>query len=113
MPFELASPLIYVLSGRSGVGHSDLLMPGTLLDDEESVFLERIVAASPALVLMPRQAFDARPERGVWATAPRIFEWVREHYVMRSKLPAYFLLGRRSADASPEAGASGGAAPES
>ncbi len=108
-----ASPLIYVLSGRSGIGHSDLLMPGTLLDEEESVFLERIVAASPALVLMPRQAFDARPERGVWVTAPRIFEWVREHYVLRSELPAYFLLGRRPADTAPEEGASGGAAPES
>jgi hypothetical protein len=108
-----ASPLIHALSERSGVGHSDLVMPGTFFDEaEESAFLARIEAASPALVLMPRQAFDARPERGVWATAPRIFEWVREHYVLRSELPAFILLGRRPDNASPAAGVSGGAAAE-
>lgn len=90
-----ASPLLHVLSGRSGVGGSDIVMPGTFLDaEEESRFLDRISASPPALVLVPRKAFDSRPARAAWKTAPEVFEWVRAHYVLRTELRDFFVLAR-------------------
>ena len=41
-----ASPMFHVLREGPGEGHSDLLMPGTFLDEaEDSAILERIEAA--------------------------------------------------------------------
>lgn len=103
-----AAPLIHVLTGLPGMGELDLLMPGTLLDaEEESAFLERIASAPPALVLVPRGAFDGRPERAVWETAPRIFAWVQEHFVRHRELRDYFVLVPRSEQAPRGAESSG------
>ena len=103
-----ASPLFHVLSRRPGVGHSDVVMPGTFLEEEEEErFLERLRAVPPALVLVPRRAFDDHPRRAVWKTAPATFEWVEAHYVLRAELREFFLLARPRVDPSSKEEASG------
>jgi hypothetical protein len=75
------APLLYVLTGRSGPGHHDVIMPGTFLgENEERVFLERLKAAPPAVVVWPRRHFDGFPSRGIRYTAPLVGRWVQENY---------------------------------
>jgi hypothetical protein len=108
-----AAPVIHVLTGLPGVGHSDLLMPGTLMNaEEESVYLERIASAPPALVLAPRVAFDGMPGRAVWETAPRIVQWVSGHFVRRTELRDYVVLVPRAAEVPRGTEASGTPLPE-
>ena len=82
-----AEPIIYLFTRRLGPGYADLLMPGTLLDaKEEDAFLQRLEARPPAVVLPPRKDFDEVPERAVERTAPRVMQWISEHYVPVEKL---------------------------
>jgi len=75
------APMLYVLTGRSGPGYHDLVMPGTFLgESEERVFLERLEAAPPAVVVWPRRHFDGFPSRGISYTAPLLGQWVQENY---------------------------------
>jgi hypothetical protein len=75
------APAFYLLTERPGPGGPDILMPGTFLDAaEEQAFVERLARTPPALVLKRRAPFDQRLDRGVMATAPRVADWVQEHY---------------------------------
>jgi len=77
-----ATPIVYLFARRPGPGHADVLMPGTLLDtDEELAFLRRLEAQPPAAVLPADKPFDGLSERAVEHTAPRILQWLSEHYV--------------------------------
>jgi hypothetical protein len=76
-----SSPYLYVLTGRLGPGYWDIIMPGTFLDeDDERAFVERLEHSPPAAVIWPRRHFDRTAERGVGQTAPRVRNWVMEHY---------------------------------
>jgi hypothetical protein len=76
-----ASPLLYVLAGRLGPGYSDVIMPGTFLNEgQEQAFLERLEQSPPAAVIWPRKLFDGMPTRGTAHTAPRVRAWVMDHY---------------------------------
>jgi hypothetical protein len=79
---DLASaPLLHVLSGRPGVGHMDLLMPGTFMtEEEERTFVARLERDPPALVIWPGKSFDKRAERNIKQTAPLVVAWVRANY---------------------------------
>jgi len=76
-----ASSLLHVVSGRTGPGGRDIVMPGTF-DTPESVqrFLARLEARPPALVIAPRWDFDERPERALAHYAPALDAWVRARY---------------------------------
>ncbi len=75
------TPLFHALSGRTGPGYFDVIMPGTFLDDaDESWFLEHLRANPPAAVVWPAREFDDMDERSVMQTAPRIAAWVQAHY---------------------------------
>ena len=76
-----ASPLVQVLAGRLGPGYSDLVMPGTFLDEqEERAFIARLEADPPAVVLWPERPFDDMGVRRVQKTAPELSRWVRTRY---------------------------------
>jgi hypothetical protein len=76
-----AAPLLHVLTARPGPGYADVVMPGTFLGpEEESAFLERLRAAPPAVAILPLRDFDGIPERSFERQAPRIADWVRQHY---------------------------------
>jgi len=75
------SPLFHALTGRTGPGGPDVVMPGTFLSAaEEERFLERLRRDPPAAVIWPRHPFDGMPSRHVTRTAPRVAAWVRAHY---------------------------------
>jgi hypothetical protein len=76
-----ASPYLYVLTGRLGPGYADIIMPGTFLTEaDERAFVARLERSPPAAVIWPRRHFDRRAVRGLGLTAPRVQEWVMEHY---------------------------------
>ncbi len=76
------TPLFHVLSGRSGPGYFDVLMPGTFIWEEDEIwFLEHLKAKPPAAVVWPLRRFDKMEARSIQRTAPRIVEWVRSAYV--------------------------------
>jgi hypothetical protein len=76
-----ASPLFFVLAGRFGPGYSDLVMPGTFLDDdEERTFIARLEENPPALVIFPGWLFDGQRERSVQMSSPLLTEWVTSRY---------------------------------
>ncbi len=75
------SPVFHILSGRTGPGYLDIIMPGTFIDDEAEIgFLERLKADPPAAVVWPTQDFDGMEERSFKRVAPRIAEWVTTNY---------------------------------
>lgn len=83
-----ASPLFYVLTDRLGPGGSDIIMPGTFLDEhDERAFLERLEQSPPAAVIWPRRRFDKMTSRALLHTAPLVREWVMSHY--RAALSGY------------------------
>ena len=87
------SPMLYVLTGRMGVGYSDIIMPGTFMDDEEEkAFLRRLRESPPDLVVWPHIPFDRMPERGLSYTAPRIVRWVRQNYEIKGGRRHFILL---------------------
>ena len=98
-----ASPIFHVLSGRTGPGLLDVIMPGTFLTEEaERAFVERLEAAPPELVLLRRQPFDGMPERAVRRIAPQTSAWVALRYrgipyseYTRLQEPFYILMERR------------------
>ena len=88
-----ASPMLYVLAGRSGPGHFDVVMPGTFVtEEEERGFLRLLEQRPPAAVLWPKRAFDNMPSRSLRATAPRLVRWVAARYVPREDFPDHQLL---------------------
>lgn len=90
-----ASPLYHPLTDRPGPGGADVVMPGTFLDEsEEAAFVARLEARPPEVVLVPRLIFDGRPERAPWAVAPRLFQWIRERYVLAERLDHFDVLTR-------------------
>ena len=92
-----ASPLFYVLAERLGPGFADIVMPATFRDpDEERAFLERVQAARPAVVIMPLEPFDGRPERSVQVVAPLLTRWVMDNYVERDRPVKFVLMVPRS-----------------
>ena len=92
-----AAPMLHVLTGRTGPGYADLLIPGTFLDAaEEDAFLRRLMREPPSLVIAPVQYFDRMQERAVEITAPRIAHWVRNHYMPRGDKKLRLLLVPRS-----------------
>ena len=80
-----ASPMLLVVTDRLGPGYRDVVMPGTFVDPEEEViFMKRLEASPPALVLWPLRVFDAMPERSIRRTAPRVVKWVLTRYEMHA-----------------------------
>lgn len=97
-----AAPLFYVLSGRRGPGHADVVMPGTFFDArEQRAFLRRLREAPPALVIAPVLPFDGRADRAVWRTAPRLVRWVRRHYRAVGPRRKFVLMVPRERTPSP------------
>ncbi len=91
-----AEPLLYVVSGRRGPGHHDVVMPGTFLDaDEERAFVARLEQSPPELVVLPIGPFDNEPSRAVWRSAPQTMAWVARHYSLVGDDPARYLLLQR------------------
>jgi hypothetical protein len=87
------SPILHVLTGRTGVGYSDIIMPGTFLnEEEEKEFLARLRASPPDLVVWPHIPFDREPTRGIHSTAPRIVRWVMRNYQIRGDRRHFLLL---------------------
>jgi hypothetical protein len=75
------TPLFHALSGRSGPGYFDIMMPGTFFeDDDERWFLDHLRANPPAAIVWPARKFDDMDERSVTSTAPLIAAWVQDHY---------------------------------
>jgi hypothetical protein len=96
-----ASPLVHVLSERRGPGGPDMIMPGTFATpEEERRFIERVEAAEPKLVLMPRWIFDDMPSRAIGATAPELLAWVQARYEPIRDFGDFTLLRERHAGAS-------------
>jgi hypothetical protein len=80
-----ASPMLLVATGRLGPGYRDVVMPGTFVDEEEEMlFLKRLEATPPVLVLWPLRVFDAMPERSIRRFAPRVVKWVLTRYEMHA-----------------------------
>ncbi len=75
------TPLFHLLSGRTGPGYFDVVMPGTFMWEEDEIwFLEHLKANPPAAIVWPLRKFDKMESRSIRATAPRIVEWVRSEY---------------------------------
>ncbi len=88
-----AAPLIYVLAGRLGPGYSDLVIPGTFLNEaEERAFVERLDRDPPALVIAPVEPFDRDASRAVQNTAPRMAQWVKQRYQPAGPARKFLLL---------------------
>jgi len=91
-----ASSLFYVLSGRRGPGHADIIMPGTFLDEaEERRFVARLAADPPAMVVYPGWVFDDRTDRAVQASAPILWAWVKERYERIGPYERFVLMAPR------------------
>jgi hypothetical protein len=76
------SPMLYVLAGRRGPGHGDVVTPGVFADPaDERAFVERLQQAPPALVLWPFSPFDRMRSRSLAVQAPLLSQWIAEHYV--------------------------------
>lgn len=87
------APLLHVLADRHSPGYSDIVMPGTFRDAaEERGFLERLRRRPPAVVVWPQEPFDRNPRRGLDRTAPRLREWVLDHYETRYDDPVYRVM---------------------
>jgi hypothetical protein len=87
------APIFHVMTGRVGPGHADVLMPGTFRSpEEESAFLERVKRDPPQLVIFPGRPFDGMEERAVQRWAPRLTEWVMEHYRALGRHWKYILM---------------------
>ena len=87
------SPLFYVLAGRLGPGHHDVVMPGTFSDErEELAFLETLRSAPPAAVIVPERDFDGMESRAARATAPRVTDWAQRHYRARGPTRGFRIL---------------------
>jgi hypothetical protein len=92
------SSLFYVVAGRFGPGYADIVMPGTFLSkDEERVFVNRLRAQPPALVIFPGWRFDDMNERSVQMTAPLLTAWVAENYQRLGKMEQFTLMVPRRA----------------
>jgi hypothetical protein len=75
------APMFHLLTGRTGPGYRDILMPGTFMsEEEEEAFVARMKASPPAAVIFPERPFDLMPSRAVQKTAPRLSRWVFENY---------------------------------
>lgn len=102
--FDLsASPILHLLTGRPGLAHSGLIMPGTFanLDEERSV-VSQLRDTPPALVIGPLWPFDSMPSRAVRISAPRVSRWIGRHYraVDRVRYPGVFSRRPDSGDSS-------------
>jgi len=74
-------PLFYVLAGRSGVGHADVILPGTFLDrQEESAFIQRLEQDPPAIIVWSGESFDNDPMRHAKNASPMLAAWIRRNY---------------------------------
>jgi hypothetical protein len=74
-------PLFYPLTGRSGPGHADVVIPGTFATSrDESAFVERLEKNPPALVVWSGAPFDHDPNRHARRASPILSNWVRRHY---------------------------------
>jgi hypothetical protein len=79
-----------------------VLMPGTFRSrDEESAFLERVKRRPPQLVIFPTRPFDGMEERAVQRWAPRLTEWVTEHYRPLGQPGKYLLMVPRQVPSPP------------
>ena len=88
-----ASPLVHVLSGRRGAGGHDMIMPGTFPTPlDEQIFIARLEAKPPKLVILPRWTFDLRRSRSVFATAPVLMAWVGAHYELARDYGEFTLM---------------------
>jgi hypothetical protein len=94
-----AAPLFHVLTGRTGPGRFDIVIPGTFLsEDEERTFVERLEASPPAVVVTSVKPFDDMRARRVSATAPLVARWLRTHYRIHRRTVEYNLWTPRESD---------------
>jgi len=93
------APLIYVLADRHSPGYHDIFMPGTFRSDEEQqVFLERLKADPPAVIVWSRKNFDDMPSRGIEKTAHDVGQWVIDNYRDVGSTPHYFVVIPKTSD---------------
>lgn len=91
-----AAPLFHLLTERLGPGYSDVIMPGTFLDEtEELAFVARLERDPPAVVLLRGRPFDSDEERSVARTAPRMMNWIARHYEVVGDPRDFLVMGRR------------------
>jgi hypothetical protein len=75
------TPLFHVLTGRTGPGYYDTIMPGIFMRPRDEIaFVEMLKAEPPAAVIWPAQDFDGMAERSLDNVAPRVAKWVWQHY---------------------------------
>ncbi len=87
------APMFYVLSGRPGPGGADVLMPGTLRDEqEERAFVARLMRRKPALVVVRKRPFDDLEERSLLKIAPSLALYLGVHYRRESESDKYIFL---------------------
>jgi hypothetical protein len=91
-----AQSLLYVLLDRMGPGRSDIVMPGTFLDEgEELAFVTRLKETPPALVILFAKPFDEMRSRSLARIAPRLMGWVARNYSPTGDPEDYVLLAPR------------------
>ncbi len=94
-----ASPMLYVISGRTGPGYYDIVMPGTFLKRvDELRFIKRLRESPPMLVIWPMKIFDRMSKRGLRHIAPALVRWVLANYEVRSLDEEYAFMFRKGAD---------------
>lgn len=106
------TPLFHILSGRTGPGYLDVIMPGTFLTPEAEIgFLERVKADPPAAVVWPLRDFDDMEERSVSRTAPRLSEWVKRNYTPIPRQRSWAVMVWSGGKGGPGAGPIGSGIP--
>jgi hypothetical protein len=91
-----AQSLLYVMLDRMGPGRSDIVMPGTFLDESEELsFVARLEEQPPALAIMRTQPFDEMRSRSLARIAPHLMSWISRHYAPVGDPEDYVLLAPR------------------
>lgn len=88
-----SSPLLHVVSQRSGPGWADVVQPGSFLSPvEEHAFVSVLEASPPVLVIMPLWNYDNMPSRAIAKFAPELVRWVLERYEVYLRLGDFVLM---------------------
>ena len=86
------NPVFYFLTGRTNPTAYDWVLPGMLDGAAESALVRTLTARPPKLIVYVDIAIDGREERRLSRYAPKLFQFIVEHYRFEEMIGLFQIL---------------------